>query len=261
MQIRGSPNGARHSPPHLSPPGRDRSERVVAINWNRWSPSIGAPNCTYITKRVVQKGRHDRFVAPRCAAMQQISSDPRFSGHCGGGVDPTRMTQCGSLRCIAASAYAPRHASMFPGSATGRKILSLVTPIKSRDAMTPTASPAAGPPRRRRTYSQRRNSTDAPPEPDEAMAGARARTDVGKEALECRPALRALAVFRQDFFPSAIFGLHVALTVLAASISGRLALQAAARGRLPVPQVRALDRFPCPAIADASPTSLAAPGP
>jgi hypothetical protein len=43
MQIRGSPNGARHSPPHLSPPGRDHSERAVAINWNRWSSSIGAP--------------------------------------------------------------------------------------------------------------------------------------------------------------------------------------------------------------------------
>src|SRR5258708_3448032 len=41
MQIRGSPNGARHSPPHLSPPGRHRSERVVVINRNGWSPSIG----------------------------------------------------------------------------------------------------------------------------------------------------------------------------------------------------------------------------
>src|SRR5580692_10160814 len=41
MQIRRSPNGARHSPPHLPPPGRHRSERVVVINRNRWSPSIG----------------------------------------------------------------------------------------------------------------------------------------------------------------------------------------------------------------------------
>ena len=41
MPIRGSPNGARHCPPHLPQPGRDRSEQVDAINRNDWTPSIG----------------------------------------------------------------------------------------------------------------------------------------------------------------------------------------------------------------------------
>ena len=41
MPIRGSPNGARHCPPHLPQPGRDRSEQVDAINRNDWAPSIG----------------------------------------------------------------------------------------------------------------------------------------------------------------------------------------------------------------------------
>ena len=38
MPIRGSPNGARHPRPQA---GRDRPERVVAINRNDWSQSIG----------------------------------------------------------------------------------------------------------------------------------------------------------------------------------------------------------------------------
>ena len=38
MPIRRSPNSAGHTPPQ---PGRDRPERVVAINRNRWSQSIG----------------------------------------------------------------------------------------------------------------------------------------------------------------------------------------------------------------------------
>ena len=38
MPIRGSPNGARHTPPQ---PGRDRPEWVVAINRNARSQSIG----------------------------------------------------------------------------------------------------------------------------------------------------------------------------------------------------------------------------
>ena len=39
MPIRGSPNGARHT---LRPQaGRDRPERVVGINRNDWSQSIG----------------------------------------------------------------------------------------------------------------------------------------------------------------------------------------------------------------------------
>ena len=38
MPIRGSPNGARHTPPQA---GRDRPEWVVAINRYGWSQSIG----------------------------------------------------------------------------------------------------------------------------------------------------------------------------------------------------------------------------
>ena len=38
MPIRGSPNGARHTPPQA---GRDRPEWVVAINRNARSQSIG----------------------------------------------------------------------------------------------------------------------------------------------------------------------------------------------------------------------------
>ena len=45
MPIRGSPNGARHPRPQVvrSPGigGRDPSERLVVINWNDWSRSIG----------------------------------------------------------------------------------------------------------------------------------------------------------------------------------------------------------------------------
>jgi hypothetical protein len=47
MPIRGSPNGAHHPPstgwsrsPGMG--GRDQSERLVAINRNRWSQSAGA---------------------------------------------------------------------------------------------------------------------------------------------------------------------------------------------------------------------------
>ena len=38
MPVRRSPNGARHVRPQ---PGRNRPERVVAINRNAWSQSIG----------------------------------------------------------------------------------------------------------------------------------------------------------------------------------------------------------------------------
>ena len=38
MPIRRSPNGARHV---RSQPGRNRPERVVAINRNAWSQSVG----------------------------------------------------------------------------------------------------------------------------------------------------------------------------------------------------------------------------
>ena len=45
MPIRGSPNGARHPRPQVSRSpeigGRDPSERLVVINWNDWSRSIG----------------------------------------------------------------------------------------------------------------------------------------------------------------------------------------------------------------------------
>jgi hypothetical protein len=65
MQIRGSPNGARHSPPHLSPPGRDRSERVVVIIRNGRSPSIGTG------------GRHHSVRPAKVSASspEQISGD------------------------------------------------------------------------------------------------------------------------------------------------------------------------------------------
>ena len=45
MPIRRSPNGARHVRPLSQSPGtggRDQSERLVAISWNRWSQSPGA---------------------------------------------------------------------------------------------------------------------------------------------------------------------------------------------------------------------------
>src|ERR1700733_7921430 len=64
MQIRGSPNGARHSPPHLSPPGRDRSERVVVFNWKGWSPSIGTG------------GRHQSVRPPVTEPTPNSASDP-----------------------------------------------------------------------------------------------------------------------------------------------------------------------------------------
>jgi hypothetical protein len=38
MPVRRSPNGARHVRPQL---GRNRPERVVAINRNAWSQSVG----------------------------------------------------------------------------------------------------------------------------------------------------------------------------------------------------------------------------
>ena len=38
MPVRRSPNGARHVRPQ---PGRNRPERVVAINRNAWSQSVG----------------------------------------------------------------------------------------------------------------------------------------------------------------------------------------------------------------------------
>jgi hypothetical protein len=38
LPIRALPNGATTNSPQ---PGRHRSELVVAINWNHWSPSIG----------------------------------------------------------------------------------------------------------------------------------------------------------------------------------------------------------------------------
>ena len=38
MPIRRSPNGARHVRPQ---PGRNRPERVVAVNRNAWSQSVG----------------------------------------------------------------------------------------------------------------------------------------------------------------------------------------------------------------------------
>jgi len=41
MPIRRSPNRARHTLPQVPDAGRDRPERVVAINRNRWSSSIG----------------------------------------------------------------------------------------------------------------------------------------------------------------------------------------------------------------------------
>jgi hypothetical protein len=41
MPIRGSSNGARHTRPQARRGGRDRPERVVVINRNDWSSSIG----------------------------------------------------------------------------------------------------------------------------------------------------------------------------------------------------------------------------
>jgi hypothetical protein len=69
MQIRGSPNGARHSPPHLSPPGRDRSERVVVFNWKGWSPSIGTG------------GRHQSVGPPEGLSLYGAFEVKRFSRH------------------------------------------------------------------------------------------------------------------------------------------------------------------------------------
>ena len=40
MPIRRSPNRIRHTHPQVPAAGRDRPERVVAINRNRWSSSI-----------------------------------------------------------------------------------------------------------------------------------------------------------------------------------------------------------------------------
>jgi hypothetical protein len=41
MPIRGSPRGAHPTCPQVRRGGRDRPERVVVIDWNEWSSSIG----------------------------------------------------------------------------------------------------------------------------------------------------------------------------------------------------------------------------
>lgn len=51
MPIRGSPNGARHLHPQA---GRNRLERVVAINRNVWSRSIGIAGRDHSVRAVSQ---------------------------------------------------------------------------------------------------------------------------------------------------------------------------------------------------------------
>ena len=53
MPIRRSPNGARHV---RSQPGRNRPERVVAINRNAWSQSVGTGGRNHPVRAPVGSG-------------------------------------------------------------------------------------------------------------------------------------------------------------------------------------------------------------
>jgi len=55
MPIRRSPNGARHVRPQ---PGRNRPERVVAINRNAWSQSVGTGGRNHPV-RALQAGKQN----------------------------------------------------------------------------------------------------------------------------------------------------------------------------------------------------------
>ena len=66
MPIRRSPNGARHVRPQ---PGRNRPERVVAINRNAWSQSIGTggrnhPVRAQVDLKFEADGLHCHIVIP-----------------------------------------------------------------------------------------------------------------------------------------------------------------------------------------------------
>ena len=60
MPIRRSPNGARHV---RSQPGRNRPERVVAINRNAWSQSVGTGGRNHPVRAVTyEAGQKERAV-------------------------------------------------------------------------------------------------------------------------------------------------------------------------------------------------------
>ena len=55
MPIRRSPNGARHVRPQ---PGRNRPERVVAVNRNAWSQSVGIGGRNHPVRAPIPKDRN-----------------------------------------------------------------------------------------------------------------------------------------------------------------------------------------------------------
>ena len=82
MPIRGSSNGARHTPPQA---GRDRPERVVAINRNARSRSIGtrgrngpvrARSNGFLSLNARRQPKFERFA--KLVAHEEWIADPRF---------------------------------------------------------------------------------------------------------------------------------------------------------------------------------------
>jgi len=65
MPIRGSPKRRPSSP---STGGRDRPERVVAINWNEWSRSIGIAGRDHPVRAHGRYGFATRFATPLALA-------------------------------------------------------------------------------------------------------------------------------------------------------------------------------------------------
>ena len=68
MPIRRSPNGARHVRPQ---PGRNRPERVVAINRNAWSQSVGIGGRNHPVRAANESAAQEASILAQVSALQQ----------------------------------------------------------------------------------------------------------------------------------------------------------------------------------------------
>jgi hypothetical protein len=73
MPIRGSSNGARHTRPQARRGGRDRPERVVVIDRNDWSSSIGTGGRHHPVRATDRRcGAHKVIIVIQCAARKRV---------------------------------------------------------------------------------------------------------------------------------------------------------------------------------------------
>ena len=77
MPIRRSPNGARHVRPQ---PGRNRPERVVAVNRKAWSQSVGTGGRNHPVRAVISSPSFDNFDDPQHGQLSGAAMTIRSRG-------------------------------------------------------------------------------------------------------------------------------------------------------------------------------------